>query len=138
MAYDFEKEKREAIDAGNKALESLRTAKENLDSARNWGFLDMFAGGLATSLVKQSKMKKARQNMEQAKWDLRNFSEELKDVNMISHLDIETDDFLSFADWFFDGFFVDWMVQDRINTARDQVDEAIQRLQSVLQELENS
>lgn len=39
MAYDFEKEKREAIDAGNKTLESLRTAKENLDSARNWGFL---------------------------------------------------------------------------------------------------
>lgn len=138
MAYDFEKEKREAIDAGNKALESLRTAKENLDSAHNWGLFDMFAGGLISSLVKQSKMKKARQNMEQAKWDLRNFSEELKDVNIISHLDIETDDFLSFADWFFDGFFVDWMVQDRINTAKDQVNEAIQRLQSVLQELENS
>ena len=76
--------------------------------------------------------------MEQAKWDLRNFSEELKDVNMISHLDIETDDFLSFADWFFDGFFVDWMVQDRINTARDQVEEAIQRLKEILRELENS
>ncbi len=39
MAYNFEKEKREAIDAGNKALESLHTAKENLDSAHNWGFL---------------------------------------------------------------------------------------------------
>ncbi len=83
-------------------------------------------------------MNQARQHMEQAKWDLRNFSEELKDVNMISHLDIETDDFLSFADWFFDGFFVDWMVQDRINTARDQVEEAIQRLKVILRELENS
>lgn len=138
MAYDFEKEKREAIDAGNKALESLRTAKENLDSAHNWGLFDMFAGGLISSLAKRSKMKQARQHMEQAKWDLRNFSKELKDVNMISHLDIETDDFLSFADWFFDGFFVDWMVQDRINTARDQVEEAIQRLKVILRELENS
>ena len=98
----------------------------------------MFAGGLISSLAKHSKMNQARQHMEQAKWDLRNFSEELKDVNMISHLDIETDDFLSFADWFFDGFFVDWMVQDRINTARDQVDEAIQRLKVILRELENS
>ena len=112
--------------------------KENLDSAHNWGLFDMFAGGLISSLAKRSKMKQARQHMEQAKWDLRNFSEELKDVNMISHLDIETDDFLSFADWFFDGFFVDWMVQDRINTARDQVDEAIQRLKVILRELENS
>lgn len=98
----------------------------------------MFAGGLISSLAKRSKMNQARQHMEQAKWDLRNFSEELKDVNMISHLDIETDDFLSFADWFFDGFFVDWMVQDRINTARDQVEEAIQRLKVILRELENS
>lgn len=138
MAYDFEKEKREAIDAGNKALENLRTAKENLDSAHNWGLFDMFAGGLISSMAKRSKMKQARQHMEQAKWDLRNFSKELKDVNMISHLDIETEDFLSFADWFFDGFFVDWMVQDRINTARDQVEEAIQRLKVILRELENS
>ena len=98
----------------------------------------MFAGGLISSLAKRSKMNQARQHTEQAKWDLRNFSEELKDVNMLSHLDIETDDFLSFADWFFDGFFVDWMVQDRINTARDQVDEAIQRLKVILRELENS
>ena len=56
MAYNFEKEKREAIDAGNKALESLRTAKENLDSAHNWGLFDMFAGGLISSLAKRSKM----------------------------------------------------------------------------------
>ena len=98
----------------------------------------MFAGGLISSLAKRSKMNQARQHMEQAKWDLRNFSEELKDVNLISHLDIETDDFLSFADWFFDGFFVDWMVQDRINTTRDQVEEAIQRLKVILRELENS
>lgn len=59
MAYNFEKEKREAIDAGNKALESLRTAKENLDSAHNWGLFDMFAGGLISSLAKRSKMKQA-------------------------------------------------------------------------------
>ena len=32
------------------------------------------------------------------------FSRELNDVNMACYLDIETGDFLSFADWFFDGF----------------------------------
>ena len=30
MGYDIEKEKREAIEAGQRALSSLRTAKENL------------------------------------------------------------------------------------------------------------
>ena len=35
--YDIEKEKREAIDAGNRALRSLRTARENLNSAKKLG-----------------------------------------------------------------------------------------------------
>ena len=45
MGYDIEKEKREAIEAGRRALSSLRTAKENLNSAKNWGLVDMFGGG---------------------------------------------------------------------------------------------
>ncbi len=43
MGYDIEKEKREAIEAGQRALSSLRTAEENLNSAKNWGLVDMLA-----------------------------------------------------------------------------------------------
>ena len=39
MAYDFEKEKREAMEAGNRALHSLREAQANLDSARKLGLV---------------------------------------------------------------------------------------------------
>lgn len=128
MTYDLEKEKREAADAGNRALRSLRAAQDNLNSAKNWGIWDMFGGGFISTMVKHSKM-------EQARYDLRNFSRELNDVNMACHLDIETGDFLSFADWFFDGFVVDWMVQDRINQASWQVAEAICRVEGILREL---
>ena len=62
-------------------------------------------------MLKHSKMDHAKQNMDQAKYDLRNFSRELNDVNMACDLHIDTGDFLSFADYFFDGFVVDWMVQ---------------------------
>lgn len=86
-------------------------------------------------MVKHSKMDQAKQNMEEARNDLRNFSRELNDVNMTCHLDIETGDFLSFADWFFDGFVVDWMVQDRINQASQQVEEAICRVEGILRQL---
>lgn len=95
MGYDIEKEKREAIEAGQRALSSLRTAKENLNSAKNWGLVDMFGGGFFSTMLKHSKMDKARQNMEQAKYDLRNFSRELNDVNMACNLNINTGDFLS-------------------------------------------
>lgn len=100
MGYDIEKEKREAIEAGQRALSSLRTAKENLNSAKNWGLVDMFGGGFFSTMLKHSKMDQARQNMEQAKYDLRNFSRELNDVNVACNLNINTGGFLSFADYF--------------------------------------
>ena len=125
MGYDIEKEKREAIEAGRRALNSLQAAKENLNSAKNWGLVDMFGGGFFSTMLKHSRIDQAKRNMEQAKYDLRNFSRELNDVNMVCNLNIDTGDFLSFADYFFDGFVVDWVVQDRINNAQRQVEEAI-------------
>ena len=90
MGYDIEKEKREAIEAGRRALNSLNAAKENLNSAKNWGLVDMFGGGFFSTMLKHSKMDQAKQNMEQAKYDLRNFSRELNDVNMACNLHIDT------------------------------------------------
>lgn len=136
VAYDFMKEKREAIDAGNRALRSLKEAQNNLNSAQNWGIWDMFGGGFISTMAKHSKMDRAKQNMEEARHELKKFSRELNDVNMACHLEIETGDFLSFADWFFDGFVVDWMVQDRIKQASSQVEEAVRRVEDILQQLQ--
>ena len=85
MGYDIEKEKREAIEAGQRALSSLRTAEENLNSAKNWGLADMFGGGFFSTMLKHSKMDQARQNMEQAKYDLRNFSRELNLLRKVNN-----------------------------------------------------
>ncbi|MCI7795727.1 MAG: hypothetical protein MR528_05460 [Lachnospiraceae bacterium] len=137
MAYDFEKEKREAADAGNRALRSLKAAQENLSSAKNWGIWDMLGGGFISTMAKHSKMDRAKENLAKARSDLKSFSRELQDVNMACHLDIETGDFLSFADWFFDGFVVDWMIQDRINQASRQVEEAIHRVERILRQLQD-
>ena len=136
MTYDIQKEKREAIDAGRKAISSLETARDNLNSAKNWGLVDMFGGGFFTTMIKHSKIDQAKENMEQAKYDLRNFSRELRDVNMACDLNFDIGDFLTFADYFFDGFFVDWMVQDRISTAKRQVEEAIRRIQNIVDQLQ--
>ena len=55
---------------------------------------------------------------------------------MACNLNINTGDFLSFADYFFDGFIVDWMVQDRINRAKDQVEDAIRRTEYIVNQLQ--
>lgn len=135
MAYNFEQETREAIDAGERALTSLRYAESELSSARNWGIFDILGGGFISTLIKHDKMDKAKRYMERARFDLRSFSKELRDVDMMVDLNISTNDFLTFADWFFDGFVADWLVQDRINQARDQVNEAIRRTEQILHDL---
>lgn len=57
MGYDIEKEKREAIEAGRRALNSLQTAKENLNSAKNWGLV-VLLGLVAERRKKYSGRKK--------------------------------------------------------------------------------
>ena len=137
VSYNYVKERQEAIKAGERALNSLSSAYFELKSARNWGIFDIIGGGFVSTLIKQTKMEKARSYMEQAKRDLRNFSRELQDVEGHIDLDINLNDFLSFADFFFDGLIADWLVQSKINHARNQVEEAIARVEYVMKQLKN-
>ena len=130
-----DRERQEAIDAGERALDSLYGVRKELESAGNWGLLDMFGGGMFTTFVKHSKMNDAQRYMERAKRDLAAFSRELADVS--EKLNINSGDFLTFADYFFDGFLADMMVQSRIHDAQRQVDDAIYRVESILSRLRN-
>ncbi len=130
------REMREAIYAGERALSSLRMAQEKLNSAGNWGLFDMFGGGFFSSMMKHSKMDDAVRFMEEAKVDLMRFQKELRDVNVPLDLKMEVGSFLSFADFFFDGFVVDYLVQSKISDAKEQVSDAIYRVQQILRELE--
>ncbi|MCR5720310.1 MAG: hypothetical protein K6F84_07060 [Lachnospiraceae bacterium] len=119
---------REAIEFGEMSLTYLYEAKNSLEKASNWGWLDIFGGGLIISLIKRSKMQEAKNKMDQAAFYLRRFSEELRDVN----LDIKTDGFLSFGDLLFDGVLMDALVQQRIKLARNNVEEAILKVRQIL------
>ena len=125
----------EAIRAGDKALIGLRLAQEKLSSAKNWGILDILGGGLITNMVKHSKINDASSYLREAKDSLRVFQRELKDIPDFTALEIDIGSFLSFADFFFDGFIADYMVQTKISDAKDKINEAIIRVESLLREL---
>lgn len=128
-------EMKEAMDAGERALSSLRKAQEQLNSAGNWGLFDMFGGGLFSTVMKHSKMNDAQDLMESAKSDLKCFQKELGDVNVPLDLKMEVGNFLSFADFFFDGFVADWLVQSKISDAKEQVSDAIYRVEQIMHAL---
>ncbi len=133
--YNEEKEKREARLAGQRALASLQDARNYLRSARNWGIIDLFGGGGLSGLLKHAKVRDASRSLEQAKADLQVFQRELRDVQSIDGLRIEIGDFLTFADFFFDGFVADYLVQSKIRNAQEQVDRAIDMVSNILQSL---
>ena len=122
---------REAIDAGERALRSLYSAQDKLKGARGWGIFDMLGGGFISDLIKHSKM-------EEAKYHLQRFRKELSDVNGNFNLQLNVGGFLSFADFFFDGFVADYLVQSKISEARRQVDDAIAKVSRILEDLKRA
>lgn len=131
------REMMEAIEAGERALSTLKLAQEKLKSAGNWGLFDMLGGGFFSTMIKRSKMDEAKSYMEAAKADLRLFQSELSDVSLPLDLKMEVGSFLSFADWFFDGFVADFLVQSKISDTKAQVSDAIFRVEYILNELKS-
>ncbi len=133
---DREKELREAKLAGQEALDCLNRAADSLKSAGNWGIVDMLGGGLISTFIKHSKMNGAEELVQQARSALKRFQKELMDVETVEDFHIETGDFLAFADYFFDGIIADWLMQSRINDAREQVENARQKVMYIMRQLD--
>ncbi|MDO5121730.1 MAG: hypothetical protein Q4D46_06570, partial [Erysipelotrichaceae bacterium] len=117
--------------AGDDAIYYLEGAMEKLNSAGNWGIADILGGGMIISAVKRSRMREAQREMEKAKQAMMRFSREVADVDRSMNTDLDLDGFMGFADFFFDSFFIDMMVQSKINDAKRQIQAALEQVEEV-------
>ena len=127
----------EAINAADDALIALRSAERSLSSAGNWGLFDMFGGGFLSTMFKHGRIDQAQQELQQARAALGRFCNELADLNRSADFDLDIDGFLRFADYFFDGFLADWMVQSRIHQGREKIVRAIHQVEAIRSQLWN-
>ncbi|MBM7837971.1 chromosome segregation ATPase [Alkalihalobacillus xiaoxiensis] len=116
-----ENELKEAIAAGENAKSALSITLDALDSAKGWSTWDMFGGGVISTAIKHSHLDDAEKHVHRAQRALRHFEDELKDVNQFTDHTIAIGGFMTFADYFFDGFVVDWMVHGKITDSIKQV-----------------
>lgn len=130
-------EMNEAIIAGKQALHSMKMARESLKSAGNWGIADMFGGGFIVGMMKHSRLDEAEQRLEEAKQQMCRFQKELRDVELPCEIHVHVDGFLTFADFFFDGIVADWLVQSKINHAKQELDEAIVYVERIVADLQS-
>ncbi|OBG85620.1 hypothetical protein A5699_23820 [Mycobacterium sp. E802] len=127
----------EATSAGRLALTDLRTAAEQLDSARSWSAYDTwFDGGMIASLVKEGRLDSVSWSMRSADTHLKQFTVELADVHMEGVRLVELRSMTSVFDVWFDNFFTDFMVRDRIIEAQGKVDQAITGVKQILRQLD--
>lgn len=134
--FSDQKELEEAIQAGNELLSSLNSVKKSLNSAGNWGTWDMLGGGLLSNIAKHSNIDEAQREINEAQYLMKKFHRELQDIGGEINLSIEIGSFLTFADFFFDGFFADIAVQSKINDAQDRVNMAIEKVEKVIEDLQ--
>lgn len=118
------KEINEAEEAGDKALSALGYAAASLHSAGSYSTWDTFLSGrlLATHL-KHDALDQSEGYLHNAQIALQRFQNELLDVQKMNtqSLQVKTDGFVKFADYFFDDIFSAWSVHAKISTAREQV-----------------
>jgi len=127
----------EACIAGQSALRSIEEIEETLVSAANWGTLDMFGGGMLTTMAKHSKMDAAKNQARTTRRKLRQFEEELANADERLQMSLQIDGFSKFADYFFDGIFADWIVQSKIQKAKAKCSKTISRVKAAIRLCEN-
>lgn len=129
------KELGEAEEAARRSIFTLGELLDNLGSAANWGAWDMIGGGLISTAIKHSKIDHAREKASEVQNALHSLKRELHDVDINTDLAIEIGGLATFADYFFDGLIVDWVVQSRINEARKRVETVMSQVEQIRQSL---
>jgi len=129
------KELNEAIEAGQTVKQALQNAIKSLESASNWGTFDLFGGGMVSDIFKHDHIDEATEHIHDAQTKMRIFQKELIDIDDTATLEVDISGLLKFADFFFDGFIADWMVQGKIKDSLQQVKDQQHNVNSIIQEL---
>lgn len=122
----------EAVSIIDRLIPLVNDAERNLSSARNWGFLDVLGGGFIVDLIKHSKLNNASNSMEQVNYLMQNLQRILGSINTNDYT-MNVGNFVSLADFLFDGAIADIYMTSKIMSSLDEV----RKLKNKLFELRN-
>ncbi len=126
----------EAIREGQTADGLAYDVLSSLDSAENWGTMDLFLNkSLISDLAKYSAMDDARERIGLLQMQMRRFQAELADVAMSAEAELNTDGWLRAVDFFIDDIFSAISALKRVDRAREMIWQARNRILSCLSEL---
>lgn len=126
---------REAIEAGNITLGLLNQAWNELNSASSFGLADLFGLDIIGGIGKHIKIDAAKKALTQAQQQVVHFQKELADLGNSFSQSVDIDGVWSFMDFALDGLIVDFLMQDKIDKAKNNVNTCIEQVDQILEEL---
>ena len=114
-------------------------AERQFKSARNWGFIDIFGGGLIVNMIKHFKLGSVSETMNRIQALLQRLQSTVSHISIPADYSMSTATFATFADIVFDGIVADVYMQSKIMTSLDQVRmlrAQLEQVQAVLQKLD--
>src|SRR5699024_537574 len=134
----FLTETSKAIHIGEKAEDSLSEAVDELKKAKRWGGVDLFGGNGYAGYKKYNHIDEAKYSIHTAQREMRFLHKELMDAHKGSSLDdlnVEIPGLLTFADFVFDGFFIDSIVQGEIEDSLKKATAQKNEVEKVVRQL---
>lgn len=126
----------EVVAAGERVKALAAQIDRELSQAESLGQWDAWGnGGLVTDMVKYDHMDKAERMSQSLQSLIGDFRTELEDITLCADIAVEIDGLTRFADFFWDGIFVDLAVLDRIRGARWKVQELEKELEPMMADL---
>lgn len=126
---------RESQDHIRQILRLLDGVEDDLNSARNWGILDLFGGKGLSSIFKHSKITQAEERLDSAIYELRLLQQELTSLRLPSSK-INAGNFNKFMDIFMDNTFSDIYTQTKIHSGLDRVRDLRRTLEDIYRDLD--
>lgn len=124
----------EAITAGREAKRKLVEAAEALRSAKDYSTWDMLGGGFIATALKHEKLDNTNATIHSAQIALQRLQNELLDIQEMKRetLQIDTDGFVKFADFFLDDIFSAWSIHSKISTSTNQISRVLDDVSNTL------
>lgn len=127
---------RDALNTIDQLIPLVEDAERQCKSARNASVLDVFGGGTFVDLFKHYKLRKAGGAMESVNSLLQRLNFELQNISVPGDYRMKIPGFATFADFLFDGIFVDAYMAGKIMSSLEQIRNLKQKLYTVKEQLE--
>jgi hypothetical protein len=111
------KEINEVNHGTNQLSQALELLNKLLEQINNWGSIDLLGGGVFTSMMKQTKLQQAEDQIKSIHYYANRLQRELKDMDVNYTMSLDINEFIMFSDYFFEHLFDDLMEQNRVKAA---------------------